>query len=343
MLPRNLLNVLECPRCHRDLDIHNSALTCSRGHSYPVIDGIPVFILPEKHQTIGIALNSYQAAVSREGAPLYLDTLGISATEKSQVEQSFYESGNDCRAVISYLVGATCGLGYKNLIGHVSTYPIPRIPTGSGAGKLLLDIGCSWGRWSVSAARKGWKVVGIDPSLGAVLAARRAFADAENVMFVCGDARYLPFKPQIFQHVFSYSVLQHFSESNTEIVCAEIGRVLEAGAQSQIQMAHRGGLRARYIRAHSHCFEDGDFKVRYWSLGALKQTFSDRIGPSNLLPEAFGGLGLLAEDWKYVSTKARLLIFVSSLARMIATYLRPLILLADSVYVVSTKRVSSGT
>jgi cyclopropane fatty-acyl-phospholipid synthase-like methyltransferase len=44
-----------------------------------------------------------------------------------------------------------------------------------GAGKLLLDIGCSWGRWSISAARNGWCVVGIDPSLGAIMAARRAF------------------------------------------------------------------------------------------------------------------------------------------------------------------------
>ena len=37
----------------------------------------------------------------------------------------------------------------------------------------LLDIGCSWGRWSLAAARKGYSVVGIDPSLGAVMAARR--------------------------------------------------------------------------------------------------------------------------------------------------------------------------
>jgi hypothetical protein len=42
-----------------------------------------------------------------------------------------------------------------------------------GGGELLLDIGSNWGRWSASAASKAG-VIGIDPSLGAIMAVRGA-------------------------------------------------------------------------------------------------------------------------------------------------------------------------
>jgi SAM-dependent methyltransferase len=76
-------------------------------------------------------------------------------------------------------------------IGH----PIPDIRLPQGQAKLLLDVGCSWGRWSIAARRKGYSPVGLDPSLGAVLAARR-IADSLGLAFygVVGDARILPFR-----------------------------------------------------------------------------------------------------------------------------------------------------
>jgi hypothetical protein len=85
--------------------------------------------------------------------------------------------GGEVDPVVSYLVGATSGSGYVHLIGNLATYPIPNIPVGSGDGELLLDVGSGWGRWSVSAARKGWRIIGIDPSLGAILSAKRAFSE----------------------------------------------------------------------------------------------------------------------------------------------------------------------
>jgi intracellular septation protein A len=56
------------------------------------------------------------------------------------------------------------------------------------------------------------------------------------------------------------------------------------------------------------------------------------------MAEAFGGLGLLAEDQKYVSTKATVLIAVSMLLKKLSVFIRPLVRLSDSVYIVSTKR-----
>jgi uncharacterized protein YbaR (Trm112 family) len=158
-----LLSVLECPRDHSELHIESGYVCCAQGHRYPIVSGVPVFLLAEKEQTIGIATASLKAAESAIGSPLYVDTLGLSEEEKRGIERDWI-AGGKIDAVISYLVGATSGWGYVNSIGKLESYPIPEIPVGNGKGEFLLDVGANWGRWSVSAARKGWRVVGIDPS-----------------------------------------------------------------------------------------------------------------------------------------------------------------------------------
>jgi hypothetical protein len=108
-------------------------------------------------------------------------------------------------------------------------------------------------------------------------------------------------KNNTFDCAFSYSVIQHLSEGDAEMTLAEIGRTLTGHGFSKIQMAHRGGLRSTYIRTRSDYAEWGIFRVRYWSLDKLKKAFDENIGFSLIIPEAFGGLGLLADDWRIVS------------------------------------------
>ncbi len=340
MIDPRLMRILVCPRCHSGLKLESTTLFCGAGHEFPVVEGIPVFVIPEVDQTIRVALESYHAAKGGDGGPLYLETLGLSKAETIRIERQWAKNRDTGQIdpVISYLVGATCGLGYAKLSGRMTSYPIPRIPVGPGDGQLLLDLGCNWGRWSIAAARNGWRVIGIDPSLGAIVAARRAFKDAPEIMFVCGDARFLPFRSDSFRCAFSYSVLQHFSETDAERALAEVARVLQPNGYSHIQMAHRGGLRARFVLAKHADASGGIFDVRRWSLRHLRRVFSEQIGPSALVAEAFGGLGLLFEDWPVVSVRAKLLLPVSALLKKLARYIRPLILLADSIYVVSTKR-----
>jgi SAM-dependent methyltransferase/uncharacterized protein YbaR (Trm112 family) len=333
-----LLGLLECPRDHSALHIASGHLYCCRGHRYPIVSGVPVFLLAEKEQTVGIATASLKAAESAIGSPLYVDTLGLSEEEKRGIERDWL-AGSKVDPAISYLIGATSGLGYVNLIGRLESYPIPNIPVGNGSSELLLDIGSNWGRWSVSAARKGWRVVAIDPSLGAILAAQRAFSDMKlDISLVCGDARFLPFKANLFRCAFSYSVVQHFSEGDAEVAIAEMGRVLRRGGFAKIQMAHKGGLRSTYSRTRRDYLDGGPFRVRYLSLALMRDIFETHIGPSTLMAEAFGGLGLLAEDRKYVSTKAKVLIAISVLLKKLSVFVRPLVHLADSVYIISTKQ-----
>ena len=333
-----LLNLLECPRDHSELHPKGRHLCCALGHKYPIVSGVPVFLLAEMEQTIGIAAASLKAAESAIGSPLYLDTLGLSEKEKRGIERDWI-AGGKIDPAISYLIGATAGLGYVHLIGRLGSYPIPEIPVGYGNGELLLDVGSNWGRWSVSAARKGWRVIGIDPSLGAILAAQRAFSSMRlDMAFVCGDARFLPFKGDLFDCAFSYSVIQHFSEIDAELAIAELGRILRRGGVAKIQMAHKGGLRSTYSRTRRYYLDGGPFRVRYWSLASMRDVFVRKIGPSTCVAEGFGGLGLLPEDRNYVSIKAKLLITISVWLKKLSAFVRPLIYLADSIYIVSKKQ-----
>ena len=298
---------------------------------------MPVFLLAEKEQTIGIATASLKAAESATVSPLYIDTLGLSETEKRGIERDWI-AGAKIDAAISYLIGATSGWGYVNLVGHLKDYPIPHIPVENGNGDLLLDVGSNWGRWSVSAARRGWRVISIEPSLGAIMAAQRAFSGMTlDIAWVCGDARFLPFKADLFRCVFSYSVIQHFSEIDAELAIAEMGRVLRRGGFAKIKMAHKGGVRSTYSRTRPDYLDSGSFRVRYWSLAAMRDVFEKHIGSTSMIAEAFGGLGLLAEDRDYVSIRAKVLIAISMLLKKLSAIMPAFIRVADSIYVVSNK------
>ena len=123
-----LLNFIVCPRDHTELRIEGSHLYCAAGHNYPIVDGIPVFLLAEKDQTIGIASASLRAAETAVGGPLYIDTLGLSSDEKRGIEKD-WTAGGKIDPAVSYLIGATSGWGYVNLIGKLGHYPIPNIPS----------------------------------------------------------------------------------------------------------------------------------------------------------------------------------------------------------------------
>jgi uncharacterized protein len=43
-----LLDVIRCPACHGEFDVHEDSLTCRAcGRTYPVQNGIPVLLLDE--------------------------------------------------------------------------------------------------------------------------------------------------------------------------------------------------------------------------------------------------------------------------------------------------------
>jgi SAM-dependent methyltransferase len=74
-------------------------------------------------------------------------------------------------------------------------------------GKLVLDVGCGTGRFAEVATRWGARVVGIDLSAAAEVAAKN-LADREFVALQC-DVFALPFAPESFDLIYSMGVLHH--------------------------------------------------------------------------------------------------------------------------------------
>jgi len=74
-------------------------------------------------------------------------------------------------------------------------------------GKLVLDVGCGMGRYAEVVTRWGGRVVGVDLSAAAEVAARN-LADREFVAFQA-DVFALPFAAESFDIVYSIGVLHH--------------------------------------------------------------------------------------------------------------------------------------
>jgi len=74
-------------------------------------------------------------------------------------------------------------------------------------GKLVLDVGCGMGRFAEVATRWGARVVGIDLSAAAQVAALN-LASREFIALQA-DVFALPFTPESFDHIYSIRVLHH--------------------------------------------------------------------------------------------------------------------------------------
>lgn len=332
---------LVCPVDHRPLRADAAELTCIGGHRYPVVDGVPIMLRPDVSQTIDLADASLRRATRHEHDPrapeLHLESLGISDAEKAEMLQLAEKQGT-VDPVVAYLIAATNGLMYRHLIGRLDRYPIPDIPLAAGLGRRLLDVGCSWGRWSLAASVAGYDTVGIDPSLGAVMAARRVARQLGSVnRYLVGDARHLPFAAGTFDAVFSYSVLQHFSESDAEQAVAEMGRLLRPGGTVKVQMPTRFGVRCLYHQARRGFREPRDFEVRYWTLPELRRLFWSQVGSARVSVEGFFGIGLQASDARLMTPRLRLVLQASQRLQAASRFLPFMAWMADSVFIEATK------
>lgn len=327
----DLESLLACPVDKSPLQRADHVLRCANGHEFPVVEGIPVLLPPDANDTID-AMGATRVAVSSASNddPLYLKTLGLDENERTRLRHNFERGGYEIDPVVSYMVAATCGNIYKGLVGRLPRYPIPDFRLKNGSEKLLLDLGCNWGRWCVAASREGFVPVGIDPQIGAVLAARRVAKQLGiTAHFVCGDARHLPFRADVFDTVFSYSVLQHLSRNDVSDVANESRRVMKPGAESFIQMPHALGIRCLQQQIRRGFREANGFEVRYWSLAQLRVLFEKMIGPTTFEIDCFFGIGLQGSDVDMLPAGLATLVRLSEVLRQVP----PLRFVADSVYV----------
>jgi SAM-dependent methyltransferase len=304
---------LVCPRDRARLERAGDELVCAEGHSYAVVGGIPVLLVAEDEPTHGACWTSLQHPTEVDG---------------------------DADAFVEHVIAATCGNLYRHMVGNLREYPIPEIRLPRGDGRLFLEVGCNWGRWCVSAARRGYRVVGVDPSLDAIRAARRVAEKLDiEAEYVVADARHLPFTDESFDVVFSYSVFQHFTRDAAVAAFEEIGRVLERGGLSLVQMANVWGVRSLANQLRERRFREPRslFDVRYWSTGELQRELQRAIGPTRLSVDGFLTLNPQPADLPLLPRRYRALVRLSETYRRVSARLPFLVHVADSIYAASRR------
>jgi SAM-dependent methyltransferase len=317
-----LFELLACPRDKQNLHLENSHLVCAQGHRYAVIEGVPILLVSDVEQTHIEGTRALAVADSGDASGLARFELTPDAIDP----------------FVQNTIGATNGGLYQHLVGNLREYPIPSLRLPPGDNRLFLEIGCNWGRWCIAAARLGYRPVGIDPSLKSIRAAIRVANQlGVQAAYVVADARYLPFRDQAFDQVFSYSVLQHLSKQNAKTSLAEVGRALRPGGSALIELPNVYGGRCLYHQLRRGFREARDFEVRYWRPAELLSTFREKIGPSELSVDGFFSLNVQPSDIHLLSARHRAVVHTSEFLRKVSRRIPFLTNVADSIYVSSRR------
>lgn len=205
----DLLDLLACPECGSPLAHDSGArtgsaesgrLTCERGHSFPILGGVPRFV---QH-----ALDADQARTR--------DSFGYEWTELyPQHGQTEAERAIERRVFLEY------------------TRTLPS----DFRGKLVLDAGCGNGRYAKFVNEWGARVVAVDIS-SAVDVAAANLAGRDTVDVIQADLFRLPFRPEVFDMAYSVGVLHHTPDAAGAF--RSVGRTVRRGGSFAIFVHAQG-------------------------------------------------------------------------------------------------------
>jgi SAM-dependent methyltransferase/uncharacterized protein YbaR (Trm112 family) len=305
----DLLRILACPADRTALRIENDSLVCENSHCFAMEQGVPVFAESPR----------------REPVPLNMGPCPHAG-----------ENGSIDWFVNDWIVNTNGNL-YWRVRGALPRYPIPKWPFGSGNGKILVDIGCGWGRWSIAAARVGFKPIGIDVHVDALAAASRVARQlGVRADFVCSDAERLPFQQGSVDCVFSYSVLQHLDKPKVLRILQEIARVLKPGGMCLIQLPNQFGLLniMRQLKRGLREAGSGTFEMRYWSRNFIRRGFQEAGFPGVAVrTDGFFSQNPQLSDLDLLSPAGKLTVLTSHAGRKIADAIPILTRVADSLWI----------
>ena len=233
-------------------------------------------------------------------------------------------------------IAATNGIQYVNRIGKLTDYPTYSLPVKKVRQGLILDIGTGWGRWLVAGAAKGYIPVGIDLRLEFCQTARQTLAaSGESGYTVVADLKEIPFQDNLFDLVWSFSVIQHTHRDRLLKCLADIKRILVPGGYTKLEFPNKDGIRNHSGPAKKFAAKADDYNswvVRYYSIEEYKNIFNNIFGNFSFYNHSFLGIGVLPEDLKYVSLKNKLLCGISLAGTLLTKIIPPLKNIADSIY-----------
>lgn len=239
--------------------------------------------------------------------------------------------------VVQQQIAATNGIHYVDLIGKLKKFPNYEIPIKKVKNGIMLDIGNGWGRWLIAGAKKGYIPIGID--------FRYEFCDSsiKNLKYnklsgysIVADLKSLPFKENIFDFVWSFSVIQHTHYDRLKSCLHHINRILNHDGKAKLEFPNLNGIRNYFKHVKNEHIESNNYNswnVRYYSIKKYKSLFLEYFKNFNFETHSFLGIGILKDDLKYVSFKNKIFVFISLISTFISKNLPFLKYFSDSIYI----------
>jgi SAM-dependent methyltransferase len=303
------IRLLGCPQDHSPLQLREDVLVCRDGHTFKFEQGIPIFTKTPRRELIPGNMGPCEYQGDRSAVDPFV---------------------ND------WIVNTNGNL-YWSSRGKLPRYPIPQSPLQAGDGKTVVDVGCSWGRWSIAAARAGYRPIGVDVHVDALAAAARVAKQlGAEADFVCGDADHLPFLPQSVDAVFSYSVLQHLERSVVRRFFAEAHRILKPGGVCLVQLPNRFGVFSLFqqLRRFFREAKTGSFEMRYWSRNQITDAVRNAgLSTPDIRPDGFLSQNPQASDLDFLPGSAKLIVSLSEKGRRASALFPVFTHFADSLWI----------
>ncbi len=258
-LESKTLKVYVCPACKGRLEPTDKSLrcmTCQR--SYPVVDGIPDFLVEEREQVVGQLGRGMTGAV----VPLYETRLWY--------------------VPILKLAGGRGAPSFEEVTRQMAGLMDVR----EG---MLLDVACGPGTWGRRLASPSLEVYGIDisgPMLrqGAQLAARKRI---DSIHFSHARVEALPFEDSRFDAAYCGGSLHLFPDTVGSL--REIGRTLKPGAPLVVLTFLDRGQPFVHLRRLAEARNDKLFKLHVFEVPELEQDLA-QAGFEGFEPLVYGGV-----------------------------------------------------
>jgi len=302
---------LACPLDNTNLSVLDEKLVCERKHEFAIEENVPVFASNPR----------------REYEPRNLPPCKI---QDSSTTDPF----------VSNWIVNTNGNLYWKVRGKLPRYPVPRWPFARGEGTIV-DLGCGWGRWCLSAAAAGLEPVGVDVHVDALQAATRVAQQCgKEARYFCADIERLPFRAASVDQVFSYSVLQHLERAKVARILKEAWRVLKPGGVLSVQLPNSHGLYSlvqRLKRGFREAKPDS-FEMRYWSRRQIEDLLREAgFQSTKITADGYFSQNPQPTDLDLLTAVGKLVVLASHAGCALSRSIPPLIAIADSFWVTARK------